>query len=131
MTSPTLKLPPAVGKAMEAVAGPKGSDRAWFEARPGRRWRIRPSEPAEHQTHELLDLMTADGSLGHGCGRCQPYVLVLTSPSLDIRLRFFGADPSLVPTDWMVEAISAETDAAFVRAVAPYLRGRGAPEEAS
>ena len=124
---PRLHLPPTIGDALDAIAGPEGSDRRWFEQHPDRRWRIRPSEPVEHQVHELVALMLADGIDGHTCSTCTPYTLVTASPSLNIRFRHFVANCFAEPVGWVAEAVATETDVDFLKAYAPHLRGRGVP----
>jgi hypothetical protein len=42
--NPQVRLPTALGNVLDAVTD---ADKAWFEQHPGKRWRVRPADPAE------------------------------------------------------------------------------------
>jgi hypothetical protein len=121
----SVRLPEALGRALDAIAD---ADREWFKQRV-RRWRVRRTQAAErHSNAAVLSFDPRHGGCA-GCGACQSWVMVLASPSGNIRLRcFFGGSRTRRPEDLLpgaADALAAQDDAAFVQALAPYLRAAG------
>ena len=119
---PQVTLPPALGKAVEAVAD---ADRRWFREHPGRRWYVRPTAVADIEAFGVAGLF--DPRAGHLCLTCEPYTLVWTLPSRKGRFwttvdRPFARPDDVLPGLSLV--LQADDDTSFKLAMSVLIASR-------